>query len=556
MSLRYSTTSAANQQISTNITTLLDDIRDTMVTATMTELDGLYSTARFTQTTFDPADGFWVQIDGPAGIKRYQFYDVIPPGGVVPVPTGGSNFASYQNLRDAINANDGNVYATIAYSGTFNTVGIQIRGQNRGTSGNGFTLSASSAAFGNWNGPDAGGANDITLGGGWRLLTGLTPEGLRGRMTLIQTASGSNSRIVYFRITSSLEDVISDPIQIDVTTLGINYRFLAGFYNLAIYSPADSSASRSMLAQIPAMPDFLKGIRITAATNTAPISCTSASAHNLVTGDEVFLADCVDTATISSGLTTAHLDSNGDSTLAIQLTLVDQPWSDGDIVTVSGSNVAADADGIWTIDDTSSTTIDLLLSVGNGELINTGTVTGPRKSMNGAWTVTVTGPTTFTLDGSDGTLAGTYQSSSGLMAKTNAYPQQLSRCLLIFGSDGAERFRNRMFSASSNDQTVVVNSTSYGASNTTPGIPRLFFPGIQFTTNLLWPNGCAVLCEPYIAVGPNGIASDARVVGQLWDAFVATENNPLDSTTTFDTHDWVEYGANGDNPGGLWLVEP
>lgn len=558
MSLRYSTKSAANQQLSTNITTLLDDIKDTMMNAEWIELPGIYATARFTQSVLSPANGFWVQIEGSGPPQRYQFWDGSgsPPTGVVIVMLGGDNLESYSNLRDAINANDNNVFSTVAYGGLFASHGIQIRAHDRGTGGNGLTLSASNISFGTWEGPDEGDATNTTLGGGWRLLSGLTEEGLRGRITLIQTNDGSNARTVDFRITSMLEDVISDRIQIDTTTTGINYRFLAGFYNLAIYSPGNNTANRSMLAQVPAMPEFLKGIRITSATNTSPVVVTTESAHGLTTGDEVFNADCQDITTVVGGNTTAHSDGNGDSTLAITLELDEQPWENGQIIRASSTNTDSGADGIWEVTDKTDTTIDLLLSVGTGELINTGFVTGPRNSTNGAYTVTVLSSTSFSLDGSDGTDSAEYVEGSGLMAKTNAYPQQISRLLCIFGSsDSTQFFRRRMFSTD-NAQTVIVNSTSYGNTGTDAGTPRLFFPGVQFATNLLWPNGCAVLCEPYIAWGPNGAASDARVMGQLWDAFIATENDPLDSTTTFDSHDWVEYGANGDNPGGLWLVEP
>lgn len=539
MSLQYSGTSGVRQELSTSISDLLDALRDACVAASMTDLDGIYATATLANTVLTP-DSQFVDIDGPGGSIRYQFYTVTPPGpGVVPVlAIVGDPLTSFQNMQDAINVNDSNVYCTSAFFDPSPPIGqsgygIVVRSRVRGTIGNQVTMTPAGAGF-----AVVTDENHLT-GGGWRLLTGQTPQGLQGR--ILATESSTENRIISIRMASATEDFVTTSIT-PANTAGLTYRFVAGKYNLAAYQPGSSSATTSFLAQVPWIPDFLKPIRITSVTNASPIVVTTASAHGLADGDEVYINDCLDSATISSGT----------NTIPITLTISPQPWADDVVVAVSGTNPASGGDGIWNVANAQAGTIDLLYSVGF-DVINSGTVRGPRTSTNGFATVTVVSPTQFSIDGSDGTDSGNYVTLSGIVAKTNAYPKQISRDLILLGSSSAAANpRTRLYSSGSNAQQIAINAVNYGAGSSN-GDPRFLIaaPGV------LWSNECAILQEPFIAVGPNGVTTPAVVVGQLWDMFLSTEATPVDSTTAFDSHDWVEFGQAATGIlGSIWVVEP
>ncbi len=538
MSLAYSTTAAVGQEVATDVSTLLDAIRDTCVAASMTEMDGIFAVATLFNTVLEPS-GQFIDIDGPGGSERYQFYTGAPPVGPIGVlAVVGDPLTSFQNLRDAINSSDANVFCTLAFFDPSppvgqNGYGVVLRAQTRGTIGNQVTVVPQNANFAVVT------DNSHMAGGGWRVLTGQTPQGLQARLLL--TESSPDARTIAIQMASAREDFTTTAIT-PLNTAGLLYRFLAGKYNLALYQPGSSSANTTCVAQVPSLPDFLKGIRITAATNTSPVVITTASAHGLGTGDEIYISDCQDTVNITSGFATAP----------IVLTISPQPWVDDDVVEVSGTNAGSDADGIWAVTNAQAGTIDLLYSIG-GAVINTGTVKGPRTSTNGLWTITVINATQFSLDLSDGTGSATYVASSGIMGKTNAYPKSISREMVLIGSStAAANLRVRLYSSGNNAQQIVINAVNYGTSDD-DGDPRFIIPA----PGVLWTNGCAILTEPYVAAGPNGGSSPAVVIGQLWDAFLTTEDTPVDSTTTFDSHNWVEFGESASTIiGSLWMVEP
>ena len=96
------------------------------------------------------------------------------------------------------------------------------------------------------------------------------------------------------------------------------------------------------------------------------------------------------------------------------------------------------------------------------------------------------------------------------------------------------------------------------------GTPTLMIPqaaNSAFVSAYTWDDDSSFVCEPLWAWGTPDTTNVAKVRGQLWDAFVATESFPMDDATTFDGHNWVNVtsnnnGANGMMRGSLWICVP
>ena len=547
MALVYTDTPAQGSESSTDVDALLNEMRDVCVAGGMTEKSGVYSTSTFFHQLFDPTDGIWISI---AGVK-YQFYTVTPPSPpIVGVPTGATVGESFVNLQTVVNSVDANFWCSSIYFNPLPTppdsgYELGFRSKQRGTAGNTIALVASSASFGRFS---------SNLNGGWRVQTSdQHPELLMGRILMVRNPVTFGIGTMTINMATALEDFVTEVINPD-TTGGIVYQVLAGQYNMAMYAPGSETINQSFIAQVPSVPSFLKPIRISAVTNQSPVRVTTAAAHGLETGDTVYINDCQDSVIIA----------NGTLALPCVLTLSIQPWADGDIIECTGTNSGSDIDGIWeaaNVTNGANGTMELVWSVPQ-TAVTGGNVTGPRTSTNGQWTVTVLNATQFTLDGSDGTGSGIHVANTGIVARTAStlpnVPMQISRLLFLGGSLGATNLRTRLYNQSTS-QAVVINATSYGLSNSN-GNPRFLLPGLT-QIPALWSNDCAILSEPWLCAGPNGTTSDARVICELWDAFLVTQDNPLDSTTVFDSKNWVQFGrattaVAGATNGALWLRTP
>jgi hypothetical protein len=66
-----------------------------------------------------------------------------------------------------------------------------------------------------------------------------------------------------------------------------------------------------------------------------------------------------------------------------------------------------------------------------------------------------------------------------------------------------------------------------------------------------WHDDSAFIFEPLVAWGTPTIDSEAKLRGQLWDAFVVTESFPADITTSVDSHNY--YNLTESNDGHLTL---
>ena len=96
----------------------------------------------------------------------------------------------------------------------------------------------------------------------------------------------------------------------------------------------------------------------------------------------------------------------------------------------------------------------------------------------------------------------------------------------------------------------------------TPAVALLQSSETLFTTGNLWHDGSCAVPEPLIAWGSPAISNPAMIRGQLWDAMIATDSFPMDETTVFDGHNWVNLtnnnaGTDGQQmAGSLWVVTP
>jgi hypothetical protein len=97
------------------------------------------------------------------------------------------------------------------------------------------------------------------------------------------------------------------------------------------------------------------------------------------------------------------------------------------------------------------------------------------------------------------------------------------------------------------------------------GTPTLVIPqgaDTAFTTGYTWDDDSAFVSEPLVAWGTPDTTTIAKVRGQFWDGFVATESFPMDDTTTFDSHNWVNLTSNNNGAAGsmmrgsLWIATP
>lgn len=106
---------------------------------------------------------------------------------------------------------------------------------------------------------------------------------------------------------------------------------------------------------------------------------------------------------------------------------------------------------------------------------------------------------------------------------------------------------------------TLLNSTAVEYNNLSsdayqhPGLPAMAVlqsAAIDSISGYRWHDDSALIMEPLIAWGAS-VDSEAKLRGQLWDAFVATDSYPADITTVVDGHNY--YNVTQSNNGSTTL---
>ena len=85
-----------------------------------------------------------------------------------------------------------------------------------------------------------------------------------------------------------------------------------------------------------------------------------------------------------------------------------------------------------------------------------------------------------------------------------------------------------------------------------PGLPTLATVqscAIDSIAGFRWHDDSALILEPFMAWGTPNQDSEAKLRGQMWDAFISTESYPADISTTVDAHTF--YNVTESNNGNL-----
>jgi hypothetical protein len=83
------------------------------------------------------------------------------------------------------------------------------------------------------------------------------------------------------------------------------------------------------------------------------------------------------------------------------------------------------------------------------------------------------------------------------------------------------------------------------------GLASFQAAALDSVTAYRWHDDSALLVEPLVAWGAPAIDSPAKIRGQLWDSFIATESYPADITTVVDSHNY--YNITNNNGGTATL---
>jgi hypothetical protein len=486
---------------------------------------------------------------------------VVPPGFNTFAFAGLNTAQTYINFAQAINsvpacgfrAVQAGIMSAVTTDGPAGTGAGDIRGVDieaitTGAIFNGVALSPAANNAVMWF-SYIGGIVQITDGGGYRLKSKLTSEYQRCRVLLY--VSGTTAQV---KITSGDESYTSAAFA-PATTNGLIYRQISNPYQFYQFTPGATSSF--LFGGTPAMPDFQKGLRITGCTNTAPVRVTTEAAHGLTTGENVFIADAEETVAVASATDAPlYASINLIRPYRIQIVTGGHEFTAGQVVNVSTVGGATGANGDWKIREVDASSFvlqDAHNDFAADPYTSGGVVRGPRNSTNGLWTVTVIDDQNFTLDTSDGLLAGSYVANTGICGKVDNDNRKLARCLFLTGTGTSPSFRTSMYHAQT--AAIAVNASNYtGGDNI--GSPRTVFPGF-IGEPLLWSDDCAILCEPYITLGVNGLASQARIVGQPWDCALITQDYTDEATAVFDGHNWVKVTGTTSGSlqtGSLWFA--
>ncbi len=150
--------------------------------------------------------------------------------------------------------------------------------------------------------------------------------------------------------------------------------------------------------------------------------------------------------------------------------------------------------------------------------------------------ITVTSPTTFTIDGSVGN--GVY-TSGGRVARDDK--EILNAFWVSSSGTGIFSFRNRSYLRTNSAYAVLLNLSAHLSTGGTTGSPQIVIPAPSATDDaqneLLWFNGAVEVAEPLIGWG---LAAGGTffLIGSLWGVGMMMKAKTRDTSGTFDSHNW------------------
>lgn len=165
-------------------------------------------------------------------------------------------------------------------------------------------------------------------------------------------------------------------------------------------------------------------------------------------------------------------------------------------------------------------------------------------AINGSRTVTVVNSNTVDLDGTTWP-GGTYTGSTGVVANVN----QIARAIYAF-QGGGEAWRTSDRSMSTGNYSAV-NEMSWTGTGSEP--LRFMLPADN--GGGVFPNFGEVydVFEPRILWPLSGPSAVPVIVGDLFAAFVVGASVPMETTATYDGHDWVNFTHSATKT-SLWLA--
>jgi hypothetical protein len=127
-------------------------------------------------------------------------------------------------------------------------------------------------------------------GGGKYLKSAKTPQGLQ---MIAHVFNGNNTTAwAYIRPMGVELTPETRWANLPINTAGFRYHLIANKYQFFLY-PYNSNGSRNnnvFACGVPYLPEQTRGLVVSGASNTSPISITTSTAHNYTTGTQVFIA--------------------------------------------------------------------------------------------------------------------------------------------------------------------------------------------------------------------------------------------------------------------------
>jgi hypothetical protein len=114
-------------------------------------------------------------------------------------------------------------------------------------------------------------------------------------------------------------------------------------------------------------------------------------------------------------------------------------------------------------------------------------------------------------------------------------------------------------------QTIInTNLLDVGASANLVSTPQIIIGAAQLPrevpvgqTGIHWHDGSALMLEPLIAWPTASTGGEPLIRGQLWDAVPIQDTFAGDTTTTFDSHDWIALTeTDSSDRATLFIVTP
>ena len=116
-----------------------------------------------------------------------------------------------------------------------------------------------------------------------------------------------------------------------------------------------------------------------------------------------------------------------------------------------------------------------------------------------------------------------------------------------------------------NTQTIInTNLLDVGNSSNLASTPQIIIGAAQLPrgvpggqTGMHWHDGSALMLEPLIAWPTSSTGGEPLIRGQLWDSVVIQDTFAGDTTTTFDSHNWIALtDTDSGDRATLFIVTP